>query len=52
MFFLKVIQAQMIVNFVFANYSVGIFFYSDFERDYFSGSNSRMRLIVTDKINK
>jgi hypothetical protein len=55
-FFQKVIQGQMIVNIIFSNSFVSIFFYSYFERDYFSESNDmpvvRMRLIVTEKINK
>jgi hypothetical protein len=46
----------MNVNFVFSNSLVHIFFYSDFERDYFSESNDmphvRMHLTVTAKINK
>jgi hypothetical protein len=53
-FFQKVIQGQMIVNFIFLNCLV--YFCFDFERDYFSESNDmphvRMRLIVIKKINK
>jgi hypothetical protein len=49
-------QGQMIVNFVFSNSLVCIFFYSDFEKGYFSESNDmphvRIQLTVTVKINK
>jgi hypothetical protein len=51
--YFKVIQGQMIVNFVFSNILV---YFLIFEKDYFSESNDvphvRMHLIVTAKINK
>jgi hypothetical protein len=54
-FFQKVIQGQMIVNFVFSNSLVYIFFIPIL-RDYFSEPNGmphvRMHLIVTAQINK